>query len=76
LICFTTAASCQLITVFFHAGRFLLPFLGRRLAGKLVQLAIYFMLMALAVPHEKTQQALMQEALNLLFAKYGKDQIS
>jgi hypothetical protein len=31
---------------------------------------------AIAFEEEKTQQALMQEALNLLFAKYGKDQIA
>lgn len=31
---------------------------------------------AIGFKHDKTQQALMQEALNLLFAKYGEDQIA
>jgi hypothetical protein len=30
----------------------------------------------IAFEQDKTQQALIQEALNLLFAKYGKDQIA
>lgn len=30
---------------------------------------------AIGFKHDKTQQALMQEALNLLFAKYGEDQL-
>jgi|EndMetStandDraft_8_1072994.scaffolds.fasta_scaffold1357089_1 hypothetical protein len=38
--------------------------------------AVVRQLKAIAFEHEKTQQALIQEALNLLFAKYGKDQIA
>ena len=38
--------------------------------------AVVKQIKAIAFEEEKTQQALMQEALNLLFAKYGKDQIA
>lgn len=38
--------------------------------------AVVKQLKAIAFEHDTTQQALIQEALNLLFAKYGKDRIA
>jgi hypothetical protein len=44
--------------------------------GKSISLEVVKQVKAIGLKHDETQQALMQEALNLPFAKYGEDQIA
>ena len=44
--------------------------------GKSISSEVVKQAKAIGFKHDKTQQALLQESLNLLFAKYGEDQIA